>query len=46
MCFLLISTHFQKKKGYPGMPEVGNMPLPKKLLEKGIKDMIRISDAR
>ena len=33
-------------KGYPGMPEVGNMGLPKKLLEKGVKDMIRISDGR
>lgn len=33
-------------KGYPGMPEVGNMPIPQKLLEKGVKDMIRISDAR
>jgi L-arabonate dehydrase len=33
-------------KGYPGMPEVGNMALPKKLLEKGITDMVRISDAR
>jgi len=33
-------------KGYPGMPEVGNMPLPRKLLEAGIKDMVRISDAR
>ncbi len=33
-------------KGYPGMPEVGNMPLPPKLLEKGITDMVRISDAR
>ena len=33
-------------KGYPGMPEVGNMPLPRKLLKKGVKDMIRISDAR
>ncbi len=32
--------------GYPGMPEVGNMALPKKLLEKGVKDMIRISDGR
>ena len=32
--------------GYPGMPEVGNMALPKKLLEKGITDMVRISDAR
>jgi dihydroxy-acid dehydratase len=33
-------------RGYPGMPEVGNMPLPRKLLEKGIRDMLRISDAR
>ncbi|MBG6235590.1 dihydroxy-acid dehydratase [Pedobacter sp. CAN_A7] len=32
--------------GYPGMPEVGNMVLPKKLLEKGITDMVRISDGR
>jgi len=32
--------------GYPGMPEVGNMALPKKLLAKGIHDMIRISDGR
>ena len=32
--------------GYPGMPEVGNMGLPKKLLEKGIHDMVRISDGR
>jgi dihydroxy-acid dehydratase len=33
-------------KGYPGMPEVGNMPLPAKLLAKGVRDMVRISDAR
>jgi dihydroxy-acid dehydratase len=33
-------------KGFPGMPEVGNMPLPTKLLEKGVRDMVRISDAR
>lgn len=33
-------------KGYPGMPEVGNMGLPEKLLEKGITDMVRISDGR
>jgi dihydroxy-acid dehydratase len=32
--------------GYPGMPEVGNMALPKKILAKGIKDMVRISDGR
>lgn len=33
-------------KGYPGMPEVGNMPIPAKLVRQGIKDMIRVSDAR
>ena len=33
-------------RGYPGMPEVGNLPLPRKLLERGIRDMVRISDAR
>jgi len=33
-------------KGYPGMAEVGNMPLPQKILRKGITDMVRVSDAR
>jgi dihydroxyacid dehydratase/phosphogluconate dehydratase len=33
-------------KGYPGMAEVGNMGLPRKVLAKGVRDMIRISDAR
>ncbi|MBO9433071.1 dihydroxy-acid dehydratase [Ruegeria sp. R13_0] len=33
-------------KGYPGMPEVGNMPIPAKLVKEGVRDMIRISDAR
>ncbi|MQT14149.1 IlvD/Edd family dehydratase [Segnochrobactrum spirostomi] len=33
-------------KGYPGMAEVGNMPLPAKLLKRGVTDMVRISDAR
>lgn len=33
-------------RGYPGMPEVGNMPLPRKLLEAGVTDMVRVSDAR
>ncbi len=33
-------------RGYPGMAEVGNLPLPPKLLRKGITDMVRISDAR
>jgi L-arabonate dehydrase len=33
-------------KGYPGMPEVGNMGLPPKLLSRGVRDMVRVSDAR
>jgi dihydroxy-acid dehydratase len=33
-------------KGYPGMPEVANMPLPAKLLERGVRDMVRICDGR
>jgi dihydroxy-acid dehydratase len=33
-------------KGYPGMPEVGNMPIPGKLVKEGVRDMIRVSDAR
>ena len=33
-------------KGYPGMPEVANMPLPAKLLEQGVRDMVRICDGR
>src|ERR1700682_1253835 len=33
-------------KGYPGMAEVGNMGLPPKLLRQGVRDMVRISDAR
>ncbi|MHB1974957.1 MAG: dihydroxy-acid dehydratase domain-containing protein, partial [Acidimicrobiales bacterium] len=33
-------------RGYPGMPEVGNLPLPAKILREGVTDMVRISDAR
>ncbi len=33
-------------KGYPGMPEVGNMPIPRRLIQQGVRDMIRVSDAR
>ncbi|MGW2223227.1 dihydroxy-acid dehydratase, partial [Nonomuraea sp. NPDC001684] len=33
-------------RGYPGMPEVGNLPLPRKLLARGVRDMVRVSDAR
>jgi dihydroxy-acid dehydratase len=32
--------------GAPGMPEWGNLPIPKKLLERGVRDMVRLSDAR
>jgi len=33
-------------KGYPGMPEVSNMPLPTKLLAQGVRDMVRVCDGR
>ena len=33
-------------QGYPGMPEVGNMPIPRRLVERGVRDMVRISDGR
>ena len=33
-------------KGYPGMPEVSNLPLPTKLLEQGVRDMVRVCDGR
>ncbi|MFD7659682.1 dihydroxy-acid dehydratase, partial [Actinosynnema sp. NPDC059797] len=33
-------------KGYPGMPEVANMPLPRKLLERGVRDVVRVCDGR
>jgi dihydroxy-acid dehydratase len=33
-------------KGAPGMPEAGYLPIPRKLLERGVKDMVRVSDAR
>ncbi len=33
-------------RGYPGMPEVGNLPIPRRLVQLGVRDMVRISDAR
>jgi dihydroxyacid dehydratase/phosphogluconate dehydratase len=33
-------------KGYPGMPEVANLPLPQKMLELGVRDMVRVCDGR
>jgi dihydroxyacid dehydratase/phosphogluconate dehydratase len=43
-CVLVLKT--VGPVGYPGMPEVGNVDLPEKLLRKGITDMVRISDGR
>jgi len=42
----VLVLRYSGPKGYPGMPEVGNLPLPKRLLEQGVLDMVRISDAR
>jgi dihydroxy-acid dehydratase len=43
-CILVLKT--VGPVGYPGMPEVGNVDLPEKLLRKGVRDMVRISDGR
>jgi dihydroxyacid dehydratase/phosphogluconate dehydratase len=43
-CFLVLKNC--GPKGYPGMPEVGNLGLPAKLLKRGVTDMVRLSDAR
>jgi dihydroxy-acid dehydratase len=43
-CILVLK--YVGPKGYPGMPEVGNMSIPKKLLDQGVTDMVRISDGR
>jgi len=42
----ILVLRYSGPKGYPGMPEVGNLPLPAKILAQGISDMVRISDAR
>ncbi|MEV4129894.1 IlvD/Edd family dehydratase [Nocardia sp. NPDC049707] len=42
----VLILHGVGPRGYPGMPEIGNLPIPKKLLRAGIRDMVRISDAR
>jgi dihydroxy-acid dehydratase len=42
----ILVLRYAGPRGYPGMPEVGNMPLPAKVLREGITDMVRISDAR
>jgi dihydroxy-acid dehydratase len=42
----VIVIRYAGPRGYPGMPEIGNVALPKRLLQQGIRDMVRISDAR
>ena len=42
----VIVIRYSGPKGYPGMPEIANVALPKRLLEQGVRDMVRISDAR
>ena len=42
----VIVIRYSGPKGYPGMPEIANVALPKRLLEAGVRDMVRISDAR
>jgi dihydroxy-acid dehydratase len=42
----VLVIRYSGPRGYPGMPEIANVALPKKLLQQGIRDMIRISDAR
>ncbi|MCU1494148.1 MAG: ilvD [Acidimicrobiaceae bacterium] len=42
----ILVLRYAGPRGYPGMPEVGNMPLPAKILRTGVTDMVRISDAR
>jgi len=42
----VLVVRYSGPRGYPGMPEIGNLALPRKLLEQGVTDMVRISDAR
>ncbi|NDL57113.1 IlvD/Edd family dehydratase [Phytoactinopolyspora mesophila] len=42
----VLVVRYAGPSGYPGMPEIGNLALPRKLLEQGVTDMVRISDAR
>lgn len=42
----VLVVRYAGPRGYPGMPEIGNLALPRKLLEQGVTDMLRISDAR
>ena len=42
----MIVIRYAGPRGYPGMPEIANVALPKRLLQQGVRDMVRISDAR
>jgi dihydroxy-acid dehydratase len=42
----ILVLRYAGPRGYPGMPEVGNLPLPRRMLAAGVSDMVRISDAR
>ena len=42
----VLVVRYAGPKGYPGMPEIGNLAIPRRLLRKGVRDMVRISDAR
>jgi len=42
----VLVLQYSGPRGYPGMPEVGNLTIPRKLAEQGVEDMVRISDAR
>ena len=42
----VIVIRYAGPRGYPGMPEIGNVAVPKRLLQQGVRDMVRISDAR
>lgn len=42
----VLIVRYAGPRGYPGMPEIGNLALPRHMLERGITDMVRISDAR
>jgi dihydroxy-acid dehydratase len=42
----VIVIRYSGPRGYPGMPEIANVALPKRLLQQGVRDMVRISDAR
>ena len=46
MCIAFWGVSVAGPLGAPGMPEWGLLPIPKKLLERGVRDMVRISDAR